>query len=1281
MWAGDIPARWRSALIAVLAWCCPAHAQDVAPGVTNVRFRNYSVDQGLSQPTAQQIVQDKYGFIWIATQDGLNRFDGYSFKVYKHLRGDPWSLADNAIKALVADPDGSLWIGTQAGGLNRYDPVLDRFEPFAADPAQAGALAANQVTALMLDRRNWLWVASAAGKLQWLDPATRHFIDTPLGMQPVLSSVHTFAEQEDGSVLIGTQSGLWRCDANASSMHELRLDPVQSLNVQALTVAHDGQIWVAATGAGVFRLDKDGNALARYRMVADPAHALPDDDVRGMQFDGAGKLWLATRNGGLLQLDPATGGVRQFSNDPADARSIAANRQQSILIDRDGLIWAGSWNNGVSLHDPRSEAFATVAPLPSDPRTLPARPVWAIAAGRDATLWLGISEHGGLVHFDPARGVLVRFAPKANTAGALPPNQIQAITQARDDSLWVGTNGGGLHHLAPAASAFEAYHHDAANADTLASEDLLHLMQDKSGTLWVGTVDAGLDELCEGCRQFRHHRHDPQRADSISEGPVTTVLEAADGSLWVALRPGGLDHYDRAHDRFEHFRANPQDATTLSNNTITALTIDSHGELWVGTQGGGLNHLLPASAVPRFEAITTAQGLAADAIGAIVEDSAHALWLSTTVGISRYDPTTRHIVNYSARDGASGQGYVINSFAQLADGRMAFGGPGGMTLLDPARVKAAPAPTPILTGVLLDNQPVELQWRSENSPLRAVPWGGGPAQFNYRQKNVGFEFSALGFSDPESIEYEYLLEGHDSDWIRTGAARRFATYTNLAAGDDHLRVRTRRDGDPWTQQEARMDVRVLPAPWLSPLAVLGYCAALMTIAGWFGWRTRENLRRQRVAQRAVRASADRLKLALWGNGGEMWDINLQDGSFVQENRIPGLAVGGINGPRTVHEYRKYIHTDDLSGFEQALIAHLKGRADFFEATYRTPDLSGEWRWLLTRGRAVERDANGRALRLVGTTQDITVLKRAEESLRKLNEELESRVEARTSDLRKANNELRQTLEQLTQAQRQLLESEKMAALGGLVAGVAHEINTPLGVTVTAASHLQEEARRIGKLAASHALTPEELAEFHDTANESSEIILRNLNRADRLIKSFKQVAVDQSSEERRTIELGAYLNEILISLGPALKKTAHQVRIDCPTPVTLNTYPGAIYQIISNLLMNSIYHAFAPGQAGQITIAVKQAASQVELTYNDNGHGMSAEVRARIFEPFFTTRRGEGGSGLGMHVVYNLVTQLLKGRIDVSSAPEAGTTFAIVVPTDAVASPQPHVGVAAEGLS
>jgi signal transduction histidine kinase/ligand-binding sensor domain-containing protein len=1253
----------RQALVVILlATGCVAQAQDDVPGLVNVRFRNYGVDEGLSQSTAMQMAQDKTGFLWIGTQDGLDRFDGYNFRVYKHARTDTHSLSDNSIRALVADPDGSLWIGTQAGGLDHYDPVLDRFDSFVADPSKNNALANNLVTALMLDHRGWLWVASAGGKLQWFDRVTGTFIDAPLGERSPLNGVRAMAEHNDGTVLLATRAGLWRCDANASNMRELSLDPAQSLDVQALTVARNGEIWASATGAGLHRLDQEGHLVARYR-TAGSEHLLPGDDVRGMTFDGSGMLWLATKSGGLLQLDPNTGHVRQFRHDPTDPHSLAADRQQSVLIDRDGLIWAGSWNDGVSVHDPRSQAFASVRAVPGEPRSLPVKPVTAIWRDPDNSLWIGMSDRGGLVHFDVASGVTSRFAP-GSEPGDLLPNVIESVVRTRDGKLWIATTAGGLQMLPPGASKFIAYRHDRTDPDSLASDDLLSVMQDRSGTLWVGTVDAGLDELCEACTEFRHHRHDATRTNSIGDGPIAKVFESTDGALWLALRPGGLDRYDRNHERYEHFRANAQDPAALANDTITTVMQDSRGELWIGTQGGGLHHFLPASAVPRFEAVSTANGLAADAIGCIIEDAAHALWVSTTVGISRYDPATHHVTNFGAQDGAWGQGYFLNSCAQLSDGRLVFGGPAGATIVDAAAVKPLPPPLPVFTGVLLDNQPVQLQWRNDKSPLRTAPWSGAQAVLNYRQRNIGFEFSALGFSDPQSIEFGYLLEGHDTDWIPTSASRRYASYTNLAAGDYRLRVRARRDGDPWNEQEASMPLRVLSAPWFSPLAVLGYCVALLAFVGGIGWRARENLRRQNIAQRAVRASADRLKLALWGSGGELWDIDLRSGVILRENRIDYLAAGSGNGARTVSEYRQYVHPDDLPGFERALVAHYKGAQDF-EVTYRSPDLTGEWRWLLTRGRIVERDANGRAMRLVGTTQDITLLKRTEESLRKLNEELESRVETRTGDLRNANAELRHTLEQLTLTQRQLLESEKMAALGGLVAGVAHEINTPLGVTVTAASHLQEEARRISKLASANSLTSEELADFHAAANESSEIILRNLNRADRLIKSFKQVAVDQSSEERRTIELGAYLNEILISLGPALKKTRHNVQIDCPEALSLHTFPGAIYQIISNLLMNSVHHAFAAGQAGEITISARRDGDHAEVVYKDNGRGMTEDVRARIFEPFFTTRRGEGGSGLGMHVVYNLVTQLLKGRIDVASAPGAGTTFTIVLPIQA----------------
>ena len=1245
------------------AICAQAALAGNIPGIDTVHFRTFATGQGLSQATARAIAQDRAGFIWVGTQDGLNRFDGYEFHVYKTDRDDPWSLSQNHVWALAADPDGSLWVGTQAGGLNHYDPRLDRFSVYRSKAGDPHAIGSNHVTALLLDRDGRLWVANSAGRLQWFDRAEQRFDDTPIGMNAGLRMVRSLLQGADGRIWIGARDGLWRIEPDGTDLREFRIEG-QSADVYALAPASNGDVWIGTAEQGLYRVNADGSVLQHYRRNDDAAeNALHDNEIRALLADRDGKLWIAGNSRGLAQFDPTSAHLSRYGHDPAMESSVAGNRLAALMRGRDGELFVGSWANGFSVQNPRTEVFTRVGSVAGDPRTLPTKLALTVWGEPDGTLWVGVLEGGGLVHLDPHKGLVARYTHDPAQPDSLSNDFVQFITRTRDGSLWIATMSGGLNRLRPGSTSFEHFRHDPDDPASLAEDSILYVYEDHAGTLWVGTLNQGLDERCATCKGFRHHVPEPGGNDaqtSIGGDAVSSIVETSGADLWLGLRSGGLDRYNRETGRFEHFRSDRLNPRTIGGDTVSTLSVDSRGELWVGTQGGGISHLLPGTdGDPQFETFGSKEGLAAEAIGAIVEDAEGNLWISTTVGISRFDRKQRSFLNLGPHDGTLGTGYWVNGSTRLPGGRIVFSGLDGISIFDPLQVRMPPPPRPLATRLLLQNMPVKLRWRDPESPLDMSLWLGGTVSLRHDHDNVTFEFAALEFTDPESIQYSYRLEGHDQQWIEASASRRFATYTDLPAGSYGLRLRARHQGnagsgDTWAGEEFVVPVRVAPSPWLSPLAFGGYLAAFALVVWLGGLQVRAGLKQRARAQEAIRVSEERLKMSLWGSGNELWDMDLETGRMHRDNKLQHLAATVEAVAETVEAYLPFVHKDDLPAFNEALAAHFRGETAQFEASYRTLDRKHDWVWILTRGRIVERDAQGRGLRMAGTTHDISALKHAEDALRRLNEELELRVDRRTSDLRATNLELQEALDRLTLTQRQLLEAEKLASLGGLVAGIAHEINTPLGVSVTAASHLVEEATHLSRMIERGELKRADLERFERAAREGSELILRNLKRADRLVRSFKQVAVDQTNEDLRVVDLAACINEILTTLGPALRKTPHKVEVVCAAPVVCETAPGALYQIISNLVMNSLMHAFEDGRPGLIRIEVSRAGDSAVVDYRDDGIGMDEAARARIFDPFFTTRRGQGGSGLGMHIVYNLVTQVLGGSIVVDSAPGKG---------------------------
>jgi signal transduction histidine kinase len=607
------------------------------------------------------------------------------------------------------------------------------------------------------------------------------------------------------------------------------------------------------------------------------------------------------------------------------------------------------------------------------------------------------------------------------------------------------------------------------------------------------------------------------------------------------------------------------------------------------------------------------------------------------------------------------RGYFIAAQALMPDQRIVFGGLLGATVFDPIKVGDDSLPRPAritaaraVTGARARGAPPASAWQLGGD-------GTPELQLAPATDALALEFSALHFGAPRRVEYSYRLAGFDPDWIAADSEHRIAMFTGLPPGTFHFQVRARAQGGDWSEP-AELAVRHLPSFWQTLWArtalALGGLVAFTTVA----WQGRARLRERRGSERRLRQSEERLKLALWGSGDELWDMNLETRELRRANPLNHVDIPQGEYVADSATLRSSAHPEDMAVFDRAFADLMAARSEYLDVVYRVRDQQGRWRWLRSRGRIVQHSTEGTPRRMVGTTEDISELKEHEQALERINQDLERRVRDRTGDLTLANEQLTRTVEELRQAQRQLVDAEKMAALGGLVAGIAHEINTPLGISVTAASHLESEVRRITELLANHALKRSDLDLYQQTALESAQMILRNLQRADKLVKGFKQVAVDQSSEQRRTINLAEYLDEILTSLHPALKKTQHRVLVDCPSGIELDTYPGALYQIMVNLAMNSLLHGFDGIDEGSIRIRASVDGDSWELDYRDDGRGMTEAVRRRIFEPFFTTKRGRGGSGLGLHIVFNLVHQVLLGTLRCESEPGKGARFILKCP-------------------
>lgn len=865
-------------------------------------FEHLAPKDGLSQSVVGSIAQDRRGFIWLATQDGLNRYDGTRFRVFRHDRDDPLSLSESFVSSVLVDSTGVLWAGTNAG-LNRYVPETETFVHYRNDPDDPNSLVADSVVSLEEDSLGNLWIGTTEG-VSRLDPSreifTRFTADPSDPAALADNGVTDLYVDRKDNVWIGTTVGLDRFDPRSGAFDHFTPDPARPGTlvgpiVAAILEDRSGILWVG-TNAGLNRYNAQTGRFIHYGHDPEDPHSLSDNTVTFLHQDAAGTLWVGTNGGGLNRFDPARRRFLHSRFDASDPSSLASDGVATLFEDATGVTWVGTFGGGVDRYDPRKARFATIhrSPEPAAevaPDRVPGLSddlVWSVLIDGSGSLWAGTAT-GGLNRADPGTEGFRQYRSSVTDLRTISSDQVYRVYEDRHGVLWVGTDAG-----------LDRYDRLTDDFTRLNLPPVFSVLEARDGSFWLGTAGFGLMRLIRATGDTEVFVHDPADPNSLGADFITASVEDVDGRLWLGTFTAGLNRFDPASQTFESFRSLPDDPTSLPSDLIVSVFLDSRGELWAGTSAG-LARFNRADGT--FTTYAEDEGLKNEVIYAILEDDRGDLWVSTNGGISRLDPSSGTIQNYDTSDGLGSVEFNQAAAYRADGGEMYFGGIDGITVFHPDEIAADPAlPPVVLTAFYLFNEPVPID---AAGPLSRSVTESQAIELDYRDDFLAFDYAALDYRSPEEIEYAYVMEGFDPEWNLVGN-RTFASYTGLPPGDYVFRVRAANSDGVWNEEGTALEIAIPPPFWRTTwfsVLVVGLVAG--GVAGSVSLRLRMLEGRRRELERLVDVRTEDLRAA-------MEDLRRATEAAQAANRAKSIFLTNVS-----HELRTPLNA--IIGFSQLMI--------------------------------------------------------------------------------------------------------------------------------------------------------------------------------------------------------------------------------------------------------------------------------------------------------------------------------------------------------------------------
>ena len=809
---------------------------------TDTHFRRLPSDSGLSQTRVSEIVQDDDGFIWFGTQNGLNRFDGYKCKVFRHDPNDPGSLSGVYIYSLFKDRSGFIWVGSDQF-LDRFSPVTETFTHYPLPIPDSSGLTTT-VNHIGQDSSGMLWLSTGKGLFR-LDPTsgqTTRFLHDPadpasLGDDEIKST----GEDRQGRFWVGNSQTLDEFDRKAGKV--IRHIPIPDSRV-GVRFHEDrfGVFWIFYGNDGLPAiLDRKTNRLMRYEFNPDNRSGGSTNRAYAILEDHEGTMWFGTAANGLLKFDREHHRFVSYTDRPGDSDSLADTRVTALYEDREGNIWTGLHQVRPNFFTTKRQPFEKFIHESGNPNSLGSPLVGAIYEDKRGVLWVGT---------DRALNMIDRRLGQYSTFKLISGTEVLGIVESGANTLWFGTSQG-LKRYDRTTGELRSYNRIPGDASSVCSGIIERLLIDRHGTLWGATWD-GLCQFDSSTQRFTTYKPDAKSGGL----DYHAIAEDSNGDMWLGGNMG-LHRFDRLTKHFTIHNHNSDDSTSLSDNRVNSVYFDRAGTMWVGTQNG-LDKFDPKTNT--FKTYSERDGIAGNVVSCVLEDGRGLLWMSTNKGISNFDPRTGSFKNFTAADGLPGSdltgwGACFKSRA----GEMFFGGFSGATAFFPERiVDDIFVPRIALTEFRLFGSPVQ---RGHDSPLANSINHTDQITLSHSQNIFSIEFSALSYLDAATSRYRYKLEGLDDKWNEVDSDRRVAAYTTLPPGTYTFRVEGASSHGPWGEPGAMVRIRILPPWWgavwfrlLSTLAVVAvlwmlYLFRLQQVAAELRGRMEERLgERERIAR-------------------------------------------------------------------------------------------------------------------------------------------------------------------------------------------------------------------------------------------------------------------------------------------------------------------------------------------------------------------------------------------------------------------------------------------------